>query len=38
MVRYKYYNYAQGKMVSVHFSEQILPGAFEYALNHIIDR
>jgi transposase len=37
MARYKHYSYAQGKMIPVNFKEQILPGSFEYALNHIID-
>jgi len=37
MARYKRYSYAQGKLIPVNFKEQILPGSFEYALNHIID-
>lgn len=37
MARYKEYSYDQGKLIPVHFKDQILPGSFEYALNHIID-
>jgi len=37
MARYKEYSYEQGKLIPVSFKEQILPGTFEYALNHIID-
>ncbi|MFQ5799448.1 MAG: transposase, partial [Bacteroidota bacterium] len=37
MARYKEYSYEQGKLIPVHFKDQILPGSFEYALNHIID-
>jgi transposase len=37
MARYKPYSYAQGKFISVYFEKQILPGTFEYSLNHIID-
>ena len=37
MARYKEYSYDQGKLIPVYFKEQILPGTFEYALNHIID-
>lgn len=37
MARYKDCSYEQGKLIPVHFKEQILPGSFEYALNHIID-
>ncbi len=37
MARYKEYSYEQGKLIPVHFKDQILPGTFEYALNHIID-
>ncbi len=35
MARYKPYNYNQNKRIPVYFKDQILPGAFEYALNHI---
>jgi transposase len=37
MARYKPYSYAQGKFIPIHFAKQILPGAFEYTLNHLID-
>lgn len=37
MARYKEYSYDQGKLIPVYFKEQILPGTFEHALNHIID-
>jgi transposase len=37
VARYKPYSYAQGKFIPVHFEKQILPGTFEYSLNHIID-
>lgn len=37
MARYKPYSYAQGKFIPVHFESQILPGTFEFALNHVID-
>lgn len=37
MARYKEYSYDQGKLIPVHFKDQILPGSFEYALNEIVD-
>lgn len=37
MARYKAYSYAQGKFIPVHFEKQIIPGTFEYSLNHIFD-
>ena len=37
MARYKAYSYDQGKLIPIYFSDQILPGTFEYALNHIVD-
>ena len=37
MARYKPYSYAQGKFIPIHFAKQILPGTFEYTLNHLID-
>ena len=37
MARYKDYNYDQAKLLPIAFSRQILPGTFEYSLNHIID-
>jgi transposase len=37
MARYKPYSYAQGKFIPVHFASQILPGTFEFTLNHLID-
>jgi hypothetical protein len=37
MARYKPYSYAQGKFIPIHFANQILPGTFEYTLNHLVD-
>lgn len=37
MARYKPYNYNQGKLIPISFNKQILPGTFEYTLNHLID-
>lgn len=37
MARYKSYSYAQGKFIPVYFEKQILPGTFEYSLNHLVD-
>ncbi len=37
MARYKPYSYAQGKFLPVQFEKQILPGTFEYSINHLID-
>jgi transposase len=37
MARFKPYDYGQMKMLPVSFREQILPGTFEYTLNHLID-
>jgi len=37
MARYKDYSYDQGVMVPITFKDQIVPGTFEHALNHIID-
>ena len=37
MARYKPYSYAQGVMIPVSFAKQILPGTFEFALNHLVD-
>ncbi len=37
MPRFKEANYLQGKFVPILFERQILPGSFEYALNHIVD-
>jgi transposase len=38
VARYKPYSYAQGKLIPVYFEKQILPGTFEYSLNHLIDQ
>ncbi|MEC4678074.1 MAG: transposase, partial [Nitrospirota bacterium] len=38
MARYKSYSYEQSKFISIYFDEQLLPGTFEYALNHIVDK
>jgi len=37
MVKYKDYSYDQGVFLPVFFDRQILPGTFEYSLNHLID-
>lgn len=37
MARYKEYDYKQTKLIPVAFSEQILPGTFEYTLSYLID-
>jgi transposase len=37
MARFKHYDYSQMKLIPVSFSEQILPGTFEYTLNYLID-
>ena len=37
MARYKAYNLDQMKMIPVAFSQQILPGSFEYSLSWLID-
>lgn len=37
MARYKDYNYAQSKLLPIHFSEQILPGSLEYTVNYLVD-
>jgi transposase len=37
MPRYKDYSYAQTKLLPVAYASQILPGTFEYTLNHLID-
>ena len=37
MARYKSYSYAQGKFIPVYFEKQIIPGTFEYSLNHLVD-
>jgi transposase len=37
MARYKDYSYEQAKFIPISFSQQILPGTFEYTLNYLID-
>jgi transposase len=37
MARYKEYCYEQTKLIPLSFSRQILPGTFEYTLDHLID-
>jgi hypothetical protein len=37
MARYKDYSYDQGKFLPVSFDRVILPGNFEYTLNHLIE-
>lgn len=38
MARYKTYNTGQDIFIPISFSDQILPGTFEYALNEIVDK
>ena len=38
MAKYKDYSYDQGIFLPVFFDKQILPGTFEYTLNHLIDK
>jgi len=38
MARYREYSYEQNVMLPIDFKSQILPGTFEYALNHIVDK
>ena len=37
MAKYKPYSYAQGRLIPVMFSKQILPGTFEFTLSQLID-
>lgn len=37
MPRFKDYCYEQDKFIPIAFSKQILPGAFEYTLDYLID-
>ena len=37
MARYKDVNYDQTKLLPINFSEQILPGSFEYTVNYLVD-
>jgi len=37
MARYKDYNYDQDKLIPINFSEQILPGSFEYTVNYLVN-
>jgi transposase len=37
MAKYKSYSYAQGKFIPVFFDKQIMPGTFEFTLNHLIE-
>src|SRR5499427_2444310 len=37
MARYREYCYEQSKLIPIAFSNQILPGTFEFTLNHLID-
>jgi len=37
MARYKDVNYLQQKLIPIDFSSQILPGTFEYTLNHLVE-
>ncbi|NOY84442.1 MAG: hypothetical protein GXO96_06430 [Nitrospirae bacterium] len=37
MARYQAYSQDQSKSISVFFEDQLLPGTFESALNHIVD-
>ncbi len=35
MAKYKGYSYDQGVFLPVYFDKQILPGTFEFSLNHL---
>jgi len=37
MPRFKPYSYDQTKLIPIDFKRQLLPGTFEFALNHIVD-
>jgi transposase len=37
MARYQHYNYQQTKMLPINFSEQILPGSFEFTVHYLVD-
>jgi transposase len=37
MARYKNYSYAQTVMLPIRFDQQILPGSFEEAIDHMVD-
>jgi len=37
MACYKDYNYDQSKLLPINFSEQILPGSFEYTVNYLVE-
>lgn len=37
MARYKHYDYSQTKLLPVSYTQQILPGTFEYTLSYLID-
>ena len=37
MARFKDYNYDQNIMLAINFRQQILPGSFEWAVDHIVD-
>lgn len=37
MPRFKDYDYHQSKLIPIRYSEQILPGSFEYTVNHLIN-
>lgn len=38
MARFKPYNYDQVTLLPINFRQQILPGSFEWALDHIVDK
>ena len=37
MPHFKPYSYNQTKMIPIDFSQQLQPGTFEFALNHLVD-
>ena len=37
MAKYKPYSYNQSKLIPLYFDDQLIPGTFEAALNHIVD-
>jgi len=37
VARYKHYDYAQSKLIPVHFDRRLLPGTFEHTLSYLIE-
>jgi hypothetical protein len=38
MGRYKYLDFTQGLFLTINLAEQLLPGTFEFTLNHLINQ